>query len=235
MSKYLNEIQENEAKMTEIRSSINAGVLSYRKKLADEMNAIRADGDLSEGGKQRKMAEMKEQLAATFQKQAAETYAEYVRLASSNIAKAELALVEEKPEPADKTKAALYDRAKSDLQTRLLFSVSSATAMKEFEAFVQAHSSEPAFAADIAANFGSLASQLISTASAKEQPAMKDNLRKMYESTIEAGKTDGLRQAEAALYRAKADQRAKIFGVEATAAANEMFGGQVADSLNKLI
>lgn len=233
--KYLTEIKENEAKLAEIKASINKGVLSYRQKLADDINEIRSDRDLNDGAKARKIAELKESLAETFKKQAAETYAEYVGLATKNAVKAEFILVDEQPKPADQTRAALYDRAKADLQTRLLFALNPASAMKEFEAFVEAHSSEPAFAADIAANFGSLASQIISSASSQDQPAMKDKLRKMYDSAIEAGKTDGLREAEAALARAKSSQREKIFGVEATAAANEMFGASVAESLNKLL
>lgn len=233
-NKYLAEINDNTVKMEELASSADKLVLEYKQKAAKARYEISQDQDLTPSAKARKAKEAVEKIGEELLEKTKALNTEYTELAVKSAVKAEFAMAESKPPQPEEVKSKLYEAEKADLQTKLLLATNGQSAEKSLNEFISKYAAEPAFAADLAANFGQLAGHIVSASDPAQAAHVKSRLQDSYNSLKLAAETAEYKAARQAHQRATTAKQERLFKEGTLNAAADIFGPRISTKLNSI-
>jgi ElaB/YqjD/DUF883 family membrane-anchored ribosome-binding protein len=229
MSK-IDEIQELIEKAREIQSNSAGFYHGFRRDLADEVNAIDSDGDLSDDGKMKKKKAMHKEAEKVLMERAKKRKDEYEQLLSKAKVKAEN-LIHEPFSKVDDKKTATFNRKLNELKTELMLDTNHNTAQQRLTSFIDSLD-EPSFHATVRDEFSNLLAPVVSIAGS-EAPQVKQKLFDMYEHVKTSTMSD--EQLDASTLFDTSDKMigAKLYNASVTEAANGDLGRSAAEYINK--
>ncbi|WP_203334390.1 hypothetical protein [Planococcus beigongshangi] len=235
MSEYLTAIKANEARMQEIEAQTDKLVLEYKEKVAEARHKPLTDPDLSPAGQQKQAKAEADKLGAEFLCKTKALNTEYTELAVKTQVKAEFALADSKPTPADPVKAKLFEAEKAQLQTALMLATNDEHAETTLKAFIGKYANEPAFAADLAQNFSTFAASILTTTNDERKLfEIKYRLFDAYNDLQSAAQTEEYKEANKSFERASNARNTRLFGVVASEAVTELFGRDIGAAVNSI-